>query len=73
MINLSAMPLSHPWVQSKGSFRSFRKRYANQGRIYLPAQDRPAVAGLADSGLANRKLWVPPIARPLLGWTFQFR
>jgi hypothetical protein len=39
MINLSAMPLSHPWVQSKGSFRSFRKRYANQRVRCTPKKD----------------------------------
>jgi hypothetical protein len=36
-----------------GGFRSFRKRYANQGRVDVPAQRRTAVAGIVDLGLAQ--------------------
>src|SRR5216683_6429137 len=36
------------------SFRNWRKRYANQRRVDVPAQRRPAVAGIVDLALAQK-------------------
>ena len=36
-----------------GDFRNFRKRSVNQRWVDIPAQRRPAVAGIVDLGLAQ--------------------